>query len=149
MLLGSSYETRLVVLAASLLLFSAPLLAKRCSLLSATAPEGCWLLLRMTCTHGPASLTSCRCGSTLPLIVCPGAIQSVQLVKDDTSGACTGTAYVKFGQGLKDEKSCILSTGCDEQFRVQDCSKPRRYGRGCTPGHTNYLRQSTSCSGPI
>jgi len=26
-----------------------------------------------------------------------GAIQSVQVLKDDSSGACTGTAYVKFG----------------------------------------------------
>mmetsp|Transcript_3518 Transcript_3518/g.8462 ORF Transcript_3518/g.8462 Transcript_3518/m.8462 type:complete len:461 (+) Transcript_3518:68-1450(+) len=39
-----------------------------------------------------------------------GAIQSVQLVKDDTSGACTGTAYVKFG--MAEDALLAIQTIC-------------------------------------
>eukprot|EP00439_Symbiodinium_sp_Y106_P038304 s4526_g4.t1 len=40
----------------------------------------------------------------------PSAIQSVQLVKDDTSGACTGTAYVKFG--MAEDALLAIQTIC-------------------------------------
>ncbi|CAE7257451.1 elav [Symbiodinium sp. CCMP2592] len=39
-----------------------------------------------------------------------GAIQSVQLVKDDTSGSCTGTAYVKFG--MAEDALLAIQTIC-------------------------------------
>ena len=50
-----------------------------------------------------------------------GAIQSVRVVKDETSGICTGTAYVKFGQYLR--SSCtvqILSLKLQKMRGVAD-----------------------------